>query len=319
VFLTFPIFSDIALPFRRMFKISNYHCYMNTSKTSKDYEEAIRAEYEEKKLLLYGGQLSSPSPRTIKELSLLCYDGANPRDRETLARFFENRPGRDLRRDIEEFSLNRLRTLCMFLKGETGSTARNGLELIALLIDFKPRPLHEFLKTESHPPAAASAPAAGDTPSGIIVNSLADHLEIKDKHPDRPGINKSIVLLAAIAAAVVLYLSWQHDCSVLVWHKDHYEKYDCEIAGDSLGIKFTPYNEALLRNMRKVTVDSLTPFFGKDGTPRIWYAKVAPGKLEFFTAPGLHPETGKTLRPITDYMIRKYVYRRADSTPIDHQ
>ena len=35
-----------------------------------------------------------------------------------------------------------------------------------------------------------------------------------------------------------------------------------------------------------------------------WIIKVV---LQYFTALGLHPETGKTLKPITQYMIDKYI------------
>jgi len=39
---------------------------------------------------------------------------------------------------------------------------------------------------------------------------------------------------------------------------------------------------------------------------KIWYGRNIKKELEFFTSLGLHPETGKTLDPITDYMIKKY-------------
>ncbi|MGG8497732.1 hypothetical protein ACQY1Q_15080 [Tenacibaculum sp. TC6] len=48
-------------------------------------------------------------------------------------------------------------------------------------------------------------------------------------------------------------------------------------------------------------------YFDKQGNPRVWYGKNAHGDLELFTSYGLHPETGKTLKPISNYMINKYI------------
>jgi hypothetical protein len=50
-----------------------------------------------------------------------------------------------------------------------------------------------------------------------------------------------------------------------------------------------------------------TEFFDSNGEAKIWYGKNRKKELESFTAIGLHPETGKTLDPITVYMIRKYI------------
>lgn len=48
-------------------------------------------------------------------------------------------------------------------------------------------------------------------------------------------------------------------------------------------------------------------FFDKSGNAQIWYGKNLKGELEIFTSLGLHPETGKTLKPISKYMIEKYI------------
>lgn len=40
----------------------------------------------------------------------------------------------------------------------------------------------------------------------------------------------------------------------------------------------------------------------------IWYSKVG-DSIEFFNTHGMHPETGRALRPITSYIINKYVRR----------
>ncbi|WP_435682498.1 hypothetical protein [Nonlabens sp.] len=54
-----------------------------------------------------------------------------------------------------------------------------------------------------------------------------------------------------------------------------------------------------------VTCD--TVFFKSDNSVRFWYGKNKKKEIEYFTDLGLHPETGKTLKPITGYMIEKYI------------
>lgn len=114
----------------------------------------------------------------------------------------------------------------------------------------------------------------------------------------------TIVLLILITIFIVLQLNQQR---WMVWNETEYipvnfdlEKYDL----DQLKI----YNENKINHFKKVTVkcDS-TEFIKPDGTVNIWYQKNQHKELEFFTATGIHPETGKTLRPITNLIIKKYI------------
>lgn len=90
----------------------------------------------------------------------------------------------------------------------------------------------------------------------------------------------------------------------MVWKTDHYEKADCTV---SYKEKVVPLNKERLRNLKKVEVDLATGFFDEaDNEPLIWYYKSGK-KIEYFTAPGLHPINGKTLKAITPYMVNKTV------------
>jgi hypothetical protein len=65
-----------------------------------------------------------------------------------------------------------------------------------------------------------------------------------------------------------------------------------------------PFREEVLK-LKQIEVCDTTTFF-KEGKPIVWYCKVD-GKPEFFNTYGIHPETGKALRPVTKYIIEKYV------------
>lgn len=62
-----------------------------------------------------------------------------------------------------------------------------------------------------------------------------------------------------------------------------------------------------LENFKRITPDCNSSFFDFKGNAKIWYGKNSRGELEYFTDLGRHPETGKTLKAITQYIVDKYV------------
>ncbi len=94
------------------------------------------------------------------------------------------------------------------------------------------------------------------------------------------------------------FMAGSNEC--IIWDGDRYVETIC--SGNALE---KPMNLSLLNNFRRTAVSDTTRFF-RNGRPAIWYHK-SNKELEYFTAPGLHPETGKTLKPITQYMIDKYI------------
>ena len=60
--------------------------------------------------------------------------------------------------------------------------------------------------------------------------------------------------------------------------------------------------------LRKIDVSDTTTFF-KHEKAQVWYCKKEK-QIEYFNGPGFHPENGKVLKPITNYMIEKYVFNQ---------
>ncbi len=87
----------------------------------------------------------------------------------------------------------------------------------------------------------------------------------------------------------------------MVWNEDHFERTKCSGTGnEELLVTFS------LANFKKIiNTDTITSFF-KNGKVQVWYDK-SNKELEFFTAPGIHPVNGKTLKPVTSYIIEKYI------------
>lgn len=105
-------------------------------------------------------------------------------------------------------------------------------------------------------------------------------------------------LLALGAPAYQMLVKEESTC--IEWMGMEYQAVSC--SGEKLQKGF---NQDLLENFKRIEVNADTEFF-RHGQPQVWYYKNGE-ELEFYTAPGLHPENGRTLKPITKYMINKYV------------
>ncbi|BFM41789.1 hypothetical protein CFS9_04300 [Flavobacterium sp. CFS9] len=105
---------------------------------------------------------------------------------------------------------------------------------------------------------------------------------------------------------LITYFAFQ-DKECMQWSGDHYEMVDCDlkIQGYAKSANIEILDPTLV-NLKKIKVCDTTTYFDKNGVAIIWYAKTANG-VEFFDAHGRHPETNSPLRPVTRYILNKYV------------
>lgn len=85
------------------------------------------------------------------------------------------------------------------------------------------------------------------------------------------------------------------------WNTDHYEIIDCNNEYPNPILK-----DVDIDNFKKLIVTKNSVFY-KYGKPIVWYGRSSNRKIDFFNSRGVHPETLKELKPITDYIIDKYV------------
>jgi hypothetical protein len=144
--------------------------------------------------------------------------------------------------------------------------------------------------------------------------SFADYVKQNSKgkislEVNKVGAKRNWKVIAAISLIVVvgLILGLSEKSKItacMVWKVDRYEKVACSV---SYKEKVVPLDEVRLQNFKKVDVDLTTDFFDETtGQPLIWYYKSG-NTVEYYTAPGLHPVNGKTLKAITEYMANKTV------------
>ena len=118
------------------------------------------------------------------------------------------------------------------------------------------------------------------------------------------------VRMAVAISALVLISLFIYNYSTrlrwMVWQEDHYVEVDFDVKKYSIK-QLKPYKEERILSFKKVVLSCETIFFNQDKSVRFWYGKNSNKEVEFFTDLGRHPETNKTLKPISAYMIDKYV------------
>lgn len=152
-----------------------------------------------------------------------------------------------------------------------------------------------------------------------------DFAEVK---PFLKNSQEKILIVVGIILVVVLVVTYfvKKDTGVattssinesicMTWIETHYEKISCNTKPYSKhGTNVIPYEEMKIKNFKKIEVNMATDFFAPvTNKPLIWYSKNKNGEIEYFTSPGLHPITGKTLNEITPYIIQKYVPLHSNS------
>ncbi|OUR90936.1 hypothetical protein A9Q87_13460 [Flavobacteriales bacterium 34_180_T64] len=118
--------------------------------------------------------------------------------------------------------------------------------------------------------------------------------------------HKIVVLICLIAIVTLSVTFLTNQQRWMEWQTDHYVEVEFDskkISNGSLKI----YKEDRILFFKKIQIDCNTEFFKIDGSENLWYGKNSKGELEYFTSLGLHPDTGKTLKKITVYMIKKHI------------
>ncbi|MBQ4819604.1 hypothetical protein [Aquimarina sp. MMG016] len=259
--------------------------------TYEEYVSAIRNKYA----LQSGGDLSSllakPTRASLKKACIEAFDIRKQQsDKKILKQFFDiqDEDGFNIKK---EFDKDKFVPIINFLKGKTDLIqSSTSLELVALLIDFKPRPFLEYKKNTIN----IANPALQNKPENQI-----------NQEPKTPWktITITISFISIISAIVYFAFNWkQKDC--MTWSEDHYEKIACD---DTPGSENKIADQEILEKFVKAKMDTIETFFD-NGRPLYWYTKTD-GEIELFTAEGEHPISGKKLRPITEIIVRKYVYK----------
>jgi len=301
--------------------------------TVDDYKKAILATYATAKEGGYAEYLLQPTPARFKKLSLLLLN-ENAADAEIYNRFFLFKEGEPQFKQIEFFDTDKFKPLSNFVKGKSELTNPNSLDLLAVLVGFNPRPYSKFRKSNAGPagdgevsagvledaPLNSTLPVVSGRGSTDVVNGVTESAVLKNSTTaswySRIVVlnNNSLLqnmLAVALCVAVVFAVknTFFNEPGCMAWQGDHYEEVPCTVQQNTFTSTavVVPMDKETFAFQKKMEVCDTTTFFLPNGLPRVWYCKTGEGKIEYFSYPGLHPVTGKTLKKITPYMINKYV------------
>lgn len=297
-----------------------------TKNILEEYKKAIIKQYQKEKSGENYRFLENPSWAKLRDL---CWERFKENDIpddlknfETFFEFsFELTKKNELRKKTGKF-----RSIGDFLRNETESPTDDIIELAAILVDFKPRPFSKFrriglsdeeivIPNESHSLILEEVNENEEKEQKKDDENIAEDLLINKKEPNmfserfknklKWTMIKTTIIFCLIAM-VIYFAFFKKDC--MQWTGNYYEKVDCAQELNSLEIE--PFNERQFE-LKKVKVCDTTSFF-KVGKPCVWYGKSVDGNYECFNIPGLHPETGKTLKPITAYIVKKHLLKNKE-------
>lgn len=283
--------------------------------TLEDYKKAVKAKYEEEKTGAHSDSLLNPSRAKLRNLCFeLFKDNSNSDDLKVFQSFFKFEFSLGCGKKIKD-ETDKFRPIETFFKGETDPADIETINLAAILVDFEPRPFLKFSKSSfDEIDRNEIEETIEDSKLPVVENSptskVSQNLTIPQTN--RPLHRTVLILLILLGTLGVGYsikaiLFPKKQC--MEWQKDHYEVVDCLSDNQTQGFVSVnnriPLDESLLEVKRIWACDTTT--FFRNNKAVIWYYKTGDNKLELFNKPGFHPVYQKPLRPITQYMIAKYL------------
>ncbi|MDW8850473.1 hypothetical protein SD960_10250 [Flavobacterium sp. MMLR14_040] len=294
--------------------------------TEDEYKEAVKNEYERVKNGQYSSYLSAPTRSKLSKLCWEIYEGKKMN--QTDLNIFNALLG--LPFDINnkngfKAQKNKFRPIETFYKGETNPLEMDKVDLAAVLVDYQPRPFSRFrtsdlsLDYKKNDSIDNPEPEVEDDDGEFIFQTPQGGFGIKEEPPRKISFIERLLRLLKKSKRTVfailftfgltgtgtaIYLAF-FEKDNMQWSKDHYEVvYKEGIEGNPNEI--IDYDEHLL-DFKKVSVCDTSTCFKPDGEAIVWYAKIG-DKADFFNSNGngRHPETKKSLRPITEYIKGKY-------------
>jgi hypothetical protein len=301
------------------------------------YSDVVLAVYENLKA---SNNLSlnmrNPTPANLKKECLnLAKQGYSPKDSKILFEFFDKKEEEEpLIKTIKKFENDKLKSLQDFIQGETKTTSERNVELLAWLIDFQPRPeqydyiyemppANDEVKGEKETAISSDEEINDDETTPKEDNTQTITEPLGEKNSPKPiikrqkKITKYVGLTIGAIVVFTLISYWQSQeknssglmnfnlsafGSCMYWTGEQYEQISCgQKRGDTLIIALDA--EKLKRLKRITQTDTIS--YNSRGF--VWYVKIN-GELEYYTSDGQHPVYQQLrLRPITDYIIRKYI------------
>ncbi|WP_456312536.1 hypothetical protein [Pseudomonas shirazensis] len=309
------------------------------------YRNAIKAKYDKEKDEDPSIALSNITTAKLRDLCierLTINDDED--DLKTFKTFFKFEFDSTKKNLITGKTVDKLKKIRRFYLGITEVPTEPTIHFAAVLLDFQPRPFYRFCKVMEGKSQDEIIEELNSNYSSKTNNEGLDELasqesitkkgEIKIVHEtesEDPTTTKNVAnpikvtevpneikisfveivkqnkvsLIAIICLSIVAgyFIFFNKGC--MQWSKDHYEVVDCKEGIEGNPNEIIVYDSHLL-DFKKISVCDTTSWY-VNGESIIWYGKTN-NQVDFFSTcgKGRHPETKKTLRPLTGYIKGKY-------------
>lgn len=267
-----------------------------------DYSKAVTDSYHQQK---NQGQLSSNldqlTPAKLRNESVrIMATRFCETDHRTLTDFFgfENNNPEQLQRAMDNCDVDKFKPLINYLKGKTSDTDQKNIELLAWLLNLKPRP---YRFGEMKLPVAERM---GDLEVKSEVGINADN-KIKVENEFKLGYGNYLKLGISVLGMVgVGYFGARvmgKPESCMYWNGEQYMAVACDNSGKDF--RAIAMDDRLQTHFRKImTPDTITEF----SVGKVFYLK-KDNHLDFFTSPGTHPVFNKELKPLSEHIFQMYI------------
>lgn len=271
-----------------------------------EYQKNVIYTY---KKLLNSGRLAPNlvhlTPAKVKEECLLVYkERPHVQDDRTLRNFFGSKGNHpDYRLAMERTNPDKFKSLIRYLKNETRQTDSKNIELLAWLLGYEPRP-YELNYGRQVQVEQIDTTLTSETTERKQTKYMdsSDSTQAKRHPKTRKAIRLNWILGVLLLGAVCVYFVQSQKPSCMYWNGSQFEVIDCQ--SQIPGKRIWSLDKNQLENFKRITrIDTLS--YKDIGS--VWYTKITADSIEYFTDGGTHPTHQKHLKPITKYMIDKYI------------
>lgn len=249
------------------------------------------------------------TPGKIKNATKRVFRLRNERnDIRIMSDFFSVSEDKDFNKYLENVNADKFIPVLQFLEETTKKPREEVIEFSAFLLDFNPRPYSKFRENQGKVIDITKKP-------NLEIDTIQETKEADQNTEESEGgatidgdgrWKKIVITISFISLiAIVTYLGIDRQLKkCMTWTGVEYEKVYCSKSYDP---KIIPIDSKRLKEFKKIKVDTNYTFFDDNAKAIVWYDKTG-GNVEYFNSEGIHPTNNKTLKPVTQEIVRKYVF-----------
>lgn len=275
-----------------------------------EYKSDIKSKFKQEQLGLYSSFLQNPSRAKLRKLCVERMKENKSNDDLNSFKLFTGFEFKDFTNIKMSEKTDKFRPIESFFLDDSDLSDLITLEMAAILVDFHPRPFKKFSKNENLTIVQelevldTSYQSLRKEDTSLIKEHFLKNEEIKKPNKIKKYLIGFIIAIGFLGTTYTTNMIFFNKPQCMVWDNNTYMKVDCDNSSTHFFNETIPYNEIQFQ-LKKIELNDSMTFF-KGNIPLYFYAKVN-GKVEFFNQMGVHPETGKYLKPVTSYIINEHV------------